>query len=150
MAISTSTFISDVVIFIRNLLRTNITDPLSRTNGVGFVMTAFPKRQTQYPLITVKASNAPTTKLGMQSEVHLVTMSLEIDTYGRNAKEGDDLAQDVINVLRSNQYGVNSTDVEEIHGFVLTSMVPIPDDGDGDNMVHHKNLNFEYKVILTG
>lgn len=149
MVISTSTFISDVVIFLRNLLRTNVIDPLSRTNGIGFVMTAFPKRNTQYPLITVKSSGGTTTKLGMQSEVHLFTMNIEIDTYGRNSKEGDDLPQDVINVLRSNQYGANSTDVEEIHGFVLISMNPIPDPDGGDNMIHRKNLNFEYKVILS-
>ena len=147
MAIATSTFIQDVVIFLRNLLRTNVTDPLSRTNGIGFVMTAFPKRNTQYPLITVKVVGSDTLKLGMQSELHQVAMTIEINTYGRNSKEGDDLAQDVINVLRSNQYGTGSTDVEEIHGFTLTSMVPIVEES-GDNTIHRKSLTFEYRVII--
>lgn len=149
MAINTATFIGDVIIFIRNLLRTNVTDPLSRASGVGFVMTAFPKRNTEYPLITVRQSNIGTDKLGMQSELHLATLDLEIQVYARNSKEADSLSQSIIDTLRTNQYGASSTDVEEIHGFIVTSVVPIVET-EGDNTIHRKVLTVNYKVILQG
>jgi len=148
MAISTSTFLSDVVIFIRNLLRTNVTDPIGRTNGVGFVMTAFPKRQTQYPLITVKSIGLDSKKLGMSSEANMVSIELETRVWARNSKECDTLTQKVINTLRSNQYGTNSTDVEEIHGFELLSSTPVTEE-EGDNTIHSNVLTFAYKVILS-
>ena len=147
MAISSATFISDTVLFIRDLLRSNITDPLSRTDGIGFVMTAFPKRQTQYPLITVRNTNIDTTKLGMQSEQHWTTLELEVQLFARNAKESDELTDSIIAVLRTNQYGTGSTDVEEIHGFIVSSIVPIVE-VDGDNTVHRKVLTVVYKVII--
>ncbi len=125
MVIATNTFLSDVIIFIRNLLRTNVTDPISRSGGVGFVMTAYPKRDVQYPLITIKSIGMDSTKMGMQSEVNLVKIRLEVRVWSRNSKECDDLTQQVTNVLRSNQYGTGSTDIEEIHGFKLTNMVSL-------------------------
>ena len=147
MVITTSSFIKDVVIFLRNLLRTNITDPLSRSSGIGFVMTAFPKRNTEYPIITVRVVDSVSEKLGMQSELHQVSMVIEIEVFARNSKESDSLAQDAVNVLRSNQYGTDSTDVEEIHGFELTAMVPVIET-QGDNTIHRKILTFNYRVII--
>lgn len=149
MVISTATFISDVIIFLRDLLRTNVTDPLLRTNGVGFVMTAFPKRKTQYPIITIRGRPFETIKLGMQSEVQWVPMSIEIDIFARNAKELDILTQNTINVLRTNEFGLNSTNVEEIHGFKIISIVPVTEE-DGDNLIHRNSMVIDYKVILTG
>ena len=148
MAVTTATFITDVILFIRDLLKDNITDPIvSRT--VGFIMTAFPKRNTQYPLITVRETNIDTTKLGMQSELHLATMQLEVQVYSRNSKEVDTLTQNIIDILRTNQYGTSSTDVEEIHGFIITSVVPIVET-EGENTIHRKVISVNYKVILEG
>lgn len=149
MAIATATFLRDIIIFIRNNLRTNITDPISRTSGVGFVMTAYPKRETQYPIITVKTTNLDTQKLGMQSETVWINLDLEIRTWSKNAKESDDLTQDVINQLRSIQYGTNGTDEEQIYGFQLTSCVPIVETEEGDNTIHSKVCTFRYSAILS-
>lgn len=148
MAISTATFISDVILFIRDILRDNITDPIvARTSG--FIMTAFPKRNTQYPLITIRQTNIDTDKLGMQSELHLANIQLEIQIYARNSKESDNLSQNTIDILRTNQYGTSSTNIEEIHGFIVTSVVPIVET-EGDNTIHRKVLTVNYKVILQG
>ena len=147
MAISSSTFISDVVLFIRDLLRDNLTDPLSRDGGIGFCMTAFPKRDTKYPVITIKNTNITTIKLGMQSEVKWTELNLEINIFARNAKELDELTQNTINLLRNNQYGSGSTNVEEIHGFNVNSVTPIMEEVN-DLTIHQNVLSINYKVIL--
>ena len=148
MAVTSVTFISDTVIFIRNLLRTSVTDPLSRTNGVGFVMTAYPKRKVQYPIITVKQTNASTAKLGMQSEVHDTTVALEVRIWGRKSAEADDLAAKAIDVLRDAQYSATGTDNEEIFGFTVTSLNDLVEN-EGDNSIHSKIIGVVYRVILT-
>lgn len=144
--ISSETFISDVIIFIRNLLRDEIIDPIT-TRTDGFVMTAFPKRNTKYPIITIKQTNIESKYLGMQSEKQWVTLTLEIQVYARNSKEVDNLTQEIIEQLRTNQYGTNSTDVEDIHGFIVTSAVPLVET-EGEQTIHRKILSIEYKVIL--
>lgn len=146
MAITSATFISDIVIFIRNLLRTNITDPLGDRSS-GFVNTAFPKRDTKYPLLTIRNIGIDTLKLGMQSEQRWTTLSLEVRIYARNAKESDELTQEAINILQKNQFGTGSTDEEEIHDFEITSVVPIVD-VEGDLTVHSQVISVEYKVII--
>jgi len=148
MTIATATFLSDVIIFIRNLLRTNVTDPLSRASGIGFVMTSYPKRDVQYPLITIKSIGMDSRNMGMQSEVSLVNLKLEVRVWARNAKEIDDLTQKTINVLRDNHYGTASTNLEEIHGFKLTSMTSVNFEEGEDNLIHTKVCQFEYKVII--
>ena len=149
MAISASTFIENIVIFIRNYIRTNVTDPLSRSSGVGFVMTAYPKRKPQYPIITIKQINIITTKLGMASEIHDATVTLEVRIWSRNSKECDELTSDVIDALRSAQYGASGTDEEEIFGFTITSAVPIVEPIGSDNVIHSKILNIDYRAILS-
>lgn len=147
MAISSSQFIEDTVLFLRNKLRSSITDPLTgRTEG--FVMTSYPKRDVQYPIITVKQTNISTRKLGMVSETHYATLTLEVRVWARNAKECDELSSDVIDYLRDLQYSPNGTDNEELFGFSLTSANPIVEDA-GDKTIHSKVLTFEYKCILN-
>jgi len=145
--ISSSTFLSDVILFIRNTLRSNLDDPLSRTNGIGFVMSAFPKRATKYPVVTIQQSNIDTKKLGMQSEKQWVKFSIEVQVYARNSKEVDEITQDIIDTLRTNQFGTSSTDAEEIHGLNITSIVPIVD-VEGANTIHRKVITLNYTVIL--
>lgn len=148
MVISTNSFLQDIVIFLRNYVRTNVTDPLSRSGGVGFVMTSYPKRGVQYPIITVKNTGINTRKLGIQSEVNWTTLSIEVRVWARNAKECDDLTQDVIVALKNAQYGTGSTTAEEIYGFRLQSTTPVVET-EGDNTIHSKVMTYSYNAILT-
>ena len=148
MAINSSTFIENTVLFIRDLLRDQLTDPLSRTNNLEFIMTAYPKRLVQYPIITIKQINIITRKLGMQSEVHDATISLEVRIWARNAKECDELTSDVIDKLRDNQYSATGTDNEDIFGFNISSANSIVE-VEGDNSIHSKILGIEYRAILN-
>lgn len=146
MAISTATYISDTVLFIRNLLRDNISDPNSRSSG--FIMTSFPKRQISYPVIVVKVSSSGAVKLGMQSEISQSTIVIEIDVFAKNSKQSDELTQEVIDTLRTNQLGTGSTNENDIHGFQMTSLTPIVFT-EGNATVHRKNMTFSYFVILS-
>ena len=148
MVITSATFVENIVLFIRDLLKTSVTDPLARTSGVGFVMTSYPKRQVQYPIITVKQVNINTNKLGMSSEVHQAIVRLEVRIWARNSKESDELTSDVIEALRTNEYGTNSTDDADIYGFNIKSANELVED-EGDNSIHSKILEVEYKAILT-
>ena len=57
-AITTGNFISDILIEIRDDILSAVTDPISsiRPANEKFVMTSYPKRQVQYPCITVQPS----------------------------------------------------------------------------------------------
>lgn len=147
MAVSSSTIIEDVTLFIRNLLY-SITDPLNRSGGGNqFIFTSYPKVNIQYPIITIKQTNFSTSKLGMSSELHYATIQLEIQVWARNSKEVDELTSDVIDLLRDAQYSATGTDNEDIYGFTLTSCVPIVET-EGNKTIHRKVMTYEYKVIL--
>ena len=142
-------FISDSVLFLRNTLRNTLTDPISRGgDNSSFIFTAFPKTNTQYPLIVVKNTGINTKKLGMASEVNWVNAKYEIKVFARNSKECDDLTQKIIDNLRSNQFGTSSTNAEELFGFKLENCVPVVS-VEGDNTIHMKVLSFLYSNILT-
>lgn len=150
MTINSSTFISDSILFLRNLLRTNITDPISRAgSGTAFIFTAFPKTNTQYPLIVIKNTGITTKKLGISSEVNWISANYEIKVFARNSKECDDLTQKVIYNLSQNQFGTNSTNAEELFGFKLVSVVPIVEQEGEQNVIHQKVMSFVYNNILS-
>jgi len=146
MAITPAEYISNTVLFVRNLIKDNIVDPESRTSG--FVMTSFPKRKIVYPVITVKVSSSGAVKLGMQSEISQATIVIEIDVFAKNAKQSDELTQEVIEVLRTNQLGTGSTNANDIHGFQMTSLVPVVFT-ENTQTIHRKNMTFSYFVILS-
>lgn len=148
MTVSSNTFISDIVLFLRDYLRTNITDPISRNgSGTSFVFTAYPKTNVQYPIITVKNTNIKTTMLGMQSEKHWTDFNVEVRVWARNSKECDNLAQNIIDTLRNAQYGTSGTSENLIFGYNIPSVNSIIE-GDQENTIHSKIINYNYKVIL--
>ena len=148
MVVSSTTFISDVTLFTRDFLRTNMTDPLSRTDGIGFVNTSFPKRDTTYPLLTIKGIVGPSTKLGMRSELRWNIFNVEIKVFARNVKELDNLTQETINLLQKNQYGSGSSDEFEIHDYNILSVVPIEPEEAGELTIQQNVITIEYKVII--
>lgn len=146
MVINADTFISDIVLFIRNYLRTNITDPVSRSSAQ-FVMTSYPKREVQYPLITIKSTGITTSKLGIGSSTNRADVKIEVRVWSKNSKEADTITQEVINDMKDAQYAVSGTGAENIFGFKLNSCVPIVEDN-GDNTVHSKVMEYTYVAIL--
>lgn len=146
MVISTDNFISEIILFLRDKLRDNITDPLER--GADWIFTAFPKQNTIYPLCTIKITNLSTENLGMQSETTLINLDVEIRTWARNSKEADTLTQEIINLLRTSHFGEGSTNVQDILGFRLGSVNAVVETNDSQT-IHSKVLNFKYQFILS-
>jgi len=125
-SVSSSTFLADAIILIRNNLKTNISNVNSR------VYTSYPKVNVVYPMITVidKGITQPQ-RLGMQSEGTAITITLEIRIWANNVKERDELFDSTYDWLRTNQFGGSSalTDAE-LHDFTLSSAVNVDEPGD--------------------
>ena len=134
--VTTSTFLSDTILFVRNDLITNITDPISTTRPLKekFVMTSYPQRDVTYPLITVKKGNINfSEQLGSQSEMYLTLIQLEVRIWARNEIERVKLTEQVINRFRSNQFPqetVTTSLGQDLFDLTLISNVDIDEDGD--------------------
>jgi len=133
MSVQASTIIRDVLYTIKNDLRNNITDPIqsSRTPISGFIMTSYPQRVVQYPLITIKLTNASATRAGMQTSAMDYVINLEIRIWARNQKEKDELFTAVLERLRNIQFSVGGTVDADIHEFSALSGVEIDEEGKG-------------------
>jgi len=150
MAIAASTFISDTITFIRDKLDANITDPIQagRSSRSRFVMTSYPKKETQYPMISVReAGISQNSQLGMVSEATWINFPVEIRVWARNEKEKDFLSQEIYDYLRLNQLGTGGNVEEGLFDFGLTSSVNV--DEDGDNAPKSRVMTFTFNEIIT-
>ena len=147
--VASSTYLKDTILFVRNDLRTNITDPIAtkRPSGQTFVMTSYPDKPVTYPLITVKDVNSSEIqRLGMQSELHFLKIELEIRVWARTASERDELTQNVLNRLRSNQFGSGSENEDNLHDFLILSTLNI--DEPGAQGIHSKIMTIQFTFVL--
>ena len=153
-SITSATFLSDSILFLRDSLKTNITDPISGTRDTtsSFVMTSYPQKKTQYPLITVKDNGVSDVKrLGMQSEQSWVSIPVEVKVWGRNMVELDSLSQSVYNFLQKNQFGTGSETINfGLHDFRCTSMINLSDiDENGkDTGIRAKQMIYQWKILI--
>jgi len=150
MAVASSTLISDTVLFVRNLLRTNVTDPIggNRSSTSKFVMTSYPRRKVEYPLITVKLTDLISSKLGMQTDDQLVNSELEVRVWARNVQERDELTQQVYTVLRTKQStATTGSYANSLNDFAVTSMTDV--DEDGEQAIRSKIIMIKYMFIST-
>ena len=148
-SVNTTTFLSDITIFLRDDLLTNITDPISasRPTNHKFVMTSYPQRGATYPLITIRNTNVSDIKrLGMQSELHWINIPMEVRVWARNVKEKDELSQQVINRLRDFELNTSGTVDAGAHDFRILSAVNVDEDGDGG--VHSRIIEISYNFVL--
>jgi len=150
-SVSTNTYLSDTIILLRDSIRDNVTDPIasSRPANETFCRTSYPQRPVTYPIITIRDVNQSTTRLGIGSELHLVTFTIEIRIWARNVKERDELTQEVINHLRSTYFSGASPKVEaNLHDFEVLSAVNVDEPGDGG--IKSKVIEIQYSFVLGG
>ena len=143
--VNSSSILSGTVLFIRNVLRTNITDPITSTrpSGQKFVMTSYPKRTTKYPIITVRGKVNGDRKLGQQSEKALVDLAIEVRVWGRNQKEKDELANNCYKRLRDIQFTASTGSIaNNLHNFTLLSATEL--DEPGEDQPKSRILNIQY------
>jgi len=143
--VTSSTFLSDTVLFLRDKLNSNITDPLASTRSPArFVMTSYPQRETLYPVITVADSGTTQEgKLGMSSEGSILRVGIEIRIWARNTKERDTLFGEVYDWLRTNQRGGSDDTIDaNLYDFTLGSTVNVSEEN-----VKSKVIEINYLVL---
>ena len=144
--VESATFIRDVLFFVKTELL-KITDPLTgRSNQSSFVMTSYPQRFVQYPLITIKLTNQEALPAGMQVKAMDVTLSIEVRVWGRNQKEKDELANGCYKGLRDIQFTANTGSIaNNLHDFRLVSSSEL--DEPGEDQPKSRILNIQYKFF---
>ena len=151
MVVNDTTFISDATLFLRDLLVTGVTDPISsgRPTDAKFIMTSYPGRRAFYPLITVVNENITGTRDGMRSEGLNARMIFEIRVWAKDVKQRDTLSQNVITVLRQNQTDASTGSIaNNLFNLSIDSAVNV--DEDGENAIHSKVLSVSYSVFIDG
>lgn len=134
MAVAAATIIRDVLFFIKNDLTGQITDPISSTrpSNSKFIMTSYPQRQVQYPIVTIKVTNVEAFRTGMQSTSMDYIFTIELRVWGRNQKEKDTIYTAVLDRLRTIQFTSSSGSIaNNLHDFNATSAVEIDEEGKG-------------------
>lgn len=148
MVVQSATFIDDSLFFLVDAITDNVTDPISsrRSSNSKFVMTSYPQRPTEYPLITITMSNSTADRLGLQTNAMDMIFTFEIRVWARNVKERDQLFRDVLNVLRTIQYTTSTGSIaNELHDFTLLSAVTV--DEEGDRGIKSRIMEVAYRFI---
>ena len=149
--VSSATAVSDTVLYVRNTLRTGITDPITSTRQTGskFVMTSYPTRKVNYPIITVKCVNMETPrKLGMSNSGQIINFELEVRVWARNVLERDSLSQEVYAKLRTTQFSATGSSTNSLNEFRVNSMLDV-EEKVGEQTIRSKVMTIRYFFITT-
>lgn len=149
MVVNSSTFIADILSFIKTSLG-SITDPLasSRIAGSKFIMTSYPQRQVVYPIITIKLINQKAKRAGMQTTAMDVDLTIEIRVWARNQKEKDDLSNQIYKVLRDLQFTASTGSVANaLHNYNLVSDVEVDEPGEGNPKCRIVQIKYQFYNI---
>lgn len=144
---------SDSMIYFRDVLSSNVTDPISgsRPSNSRFVMTSYPQKNAVYPMVIVQDGNMVDNRLGMQSEASLIKQEIIITVDARNVKERDEISQNIYNFMRLNQYGAGSETVNfGFHDYRLVSSVNLQKAGEqGTNTrLQTKLMTYEFFTVI--
>jgi len=145
MSIDTTKIIHDTVIFVRDFLRNNLTDPKSATRPADakFVLTNYPSRKVYYPHVIVYQLSGTGERLGGNSFIFKYPIRIAIDVLSLSVKECDDISDEILHKIRSNldqfiNFGLHSG------FFPVFRYNPMPD----KENVHRKSLELEFTVFV--
>ena len=128
--ISSSKFLSDAIIFLRDKILENVNDPLQLKRGnEKFVLTEYPQRQVIYPVITITdAGSIQEGRLGMSSQGTIIRLTIEIRVWARNVIERDSLFNKIHEYLRTNQIYDDDISGANLHDFSLGNVVNVSEE----------------------
>jgi len=128
--VNSATFMTDLITLLRDNLRDNIEDPyITRPSNERFVLTAYPRNQVKYPIITVTdTGTVQEGKLGMGSQGTQLRLGVEIRIWARNVKERDTLFNEVYEYLRTNQLSRDDITCANLHDFSMGSAVNVSEE----------------------
>jgi len=151
MAINSTSILSDSILTLRSIIASGTTDPISatRSSNSKFIMTAYPKRPTEFPFIVLTDDNISDERLGAGNEASKLNLTFKVDifskTIGYDASGRDKIWNDFYDTVRTNQLGtspVSGTHLIGLHDFKLLNTWNIDEPGiDG---VHRKISRIRY------
>ena len=146
MSIGSNTVLHDVVVYIKSILQ-GITDPIvgSRSTSSKFVMTSFPLRGAEYPLITIECGMNNGRGMGMATEAMEFRNLLRITIWSKSTKQRDELCDSVISTLRNAQLGTGTIS-ENLYDFIVINAFDLSEDA-GQEKIHRKIIEVSYKFI---
>lgn len=151
MSITSAKVVSDVILFVRDVLKANLTDPISSTRAKGrYVMTSYPREKVEYPIITVRSNNVVDSIIGQSSEKRRVDLSIEVRVWARNEKEKNNIWDAIYNFMSTNQYPSTTSNTSlnvSLFDFNLASLNDL--DEDGEEGVRSKIAVFNYSFIVN-
>ena len=149
--ISSDTFIKDTTLAIRAIITSGVTDPISATRSANsrFVVTNYPEKDVEYPMISVTDTNIATQRLGIASEMQWAKIPFEIRVWARSQTEKDSLTQQTLKTLRTNQYTGSATGTVDIgmYGYEVDNTVDVNESGKGG--IKSKVISINYWTILS-
>lgn len=137
MAIEKTTLLRDILYFIKTDLTTGVKDPIEtkRSAKSKFIMTSYPQRPVQYPIITIKITNIEAYRAGMQTPAQDILVTLEIRIWARNEKEKDELYEIILNRLTNIQFTATGSTKAELHDLIMSSAVEIDEEGESGGQI---------------
>lgn len=142
--------IRDILFYLKNDFDSNITDPISATRASKskFIMTSFPERQVQYPLITLELANYEATRAGMSSTNMDIQLTIEIRIWSLSVAQSDQLAQNILDRLADEQFTSSSGSIaNDFHDFSIGSVNRV--DEPGERGIKSRIIQIGYKFFST-
>ena len=141
--VSSSTFLADTIILIRDKLKTNISSVNNR------VYTSYPSHDVIYPMISVTDRGIiQSQRLGMASEGTILNMTVEIRIWTKSVKDRDEITQEVYDYLRGNQLDATTgLSDSNLHDFSLSSAVNVDEEGTAG--IRSKVCEYKFMVIIN-
>jgi len=140
------TLFSDVLYFLKNLISSNITDPIAsaRGNSSAFVMTTFPEREVKYPLITLEIVNSAQARAGMQTSKMDIELDINVRIWSKSVTQSDKLAQQILDLLADNQFPASGSVENNFHDFNIGSVNRVDEEGQGGTKSRIIQLNYKF------
>lgn len=146
--VTRANLIHDVLFFIKDDLDGPVNDPFSsnRSTKSKFIMTSYPQRPVQYPIITLRITNIEELRAGMQTTAQDIIITLEIRIWARNEKEKETIYQQVSNRLKNIQFTATGSTANDIHDYNVLSAVEVDEPGEaGGKIIKSRILQCQYK-----
>jgi len=143
---SRETIIGDVLFFLKSLISSNVTDPLtsSRGNSSAFVMTSFPEREVKYPMIVIQVTNIEEQRAGMQTTTMDMRLELEVRIWSKSVTQSDKMAQEILDLLGDKQFTSSGSIDNDFHDINIGSTVRVDEPGQGGTKSRIIQLSYRF------
>ena len=144
---SGATLIHDATLYMRDLLISGTTDPISGTRAADekWVMTTHPERPVRYPFMTVKTVVFGDQSLGMGTTRRITPLRFEVAIHSKSIKQRDTIWDNVYNTLKLEAKATSGTWFYDLHDFSLDSAVDV--DSPGMEGIHSRHGAFTYYYV---